>query len=85
MVATEIEPPQSWNVTLRRGFVGWLGWLTMSEWDLRRIDVLAEVSAGRRTIVVAAAVLSLSARQLHRLLLAYRRGAAAQISNTACT
>ena len=46
----------------------------MSERDLQRIDVLAEVIAGRRTVVAAAAVLALSVRQVHRLLQAYRRG-----------
>ena len=51
----------------------------MSERDLQRIEVLAEVIAGRRTVVAAAAVLALSVRQVHRLLLAYRRGGGAAI------
>ena len=37
-------------------------WLTMSERDLQRIEVLAEVAAKRRTVVAAAAVLALSVR-----------------------
>ena len=55
----------------------------MSERDLQRIEVLAEVIAGRRTVVAAAAVLALSVRQVHRLLLAYRRGGGAAIIHQA--
>ena len=51
-----------------------MNWVTMSERDLRRIDVLSEVLAERRTVVSAAAVLALSVRQTHRLLIAYRDG-----------
>jgi transposase len=48
----------------------------MSERDLRRVEVLAEVANGRRTVASAAAVLALSVRQAHRLLKRYRdRGA----------
>jgi hypothetical protein len=60
-----------------------LGWLTMSERDLQRIEALAEVTAGRRTVAAAAAVLALSVRQVHRLLLAYRRGGGAAIGHKA--
>src|SRR4051812_43162274 len=55
----------------------------MSERDLQRIEVLAEVSVGRRTVVAAAAVLALSVRQVHRLLQAYRRGGGAAIVHKA--
>ena len=55
----------------------------MSERDLQRIEVLAEVIAGRRTVVSAAAVLALSVRQVHRLLRAYRRGGGAAIVHQA--
>lgn len=51
-----------------------MNWVTMSERDLRRIGVLSEVLAERRTVVSAAAVLALSVRQTHRLLIAYRDG-----------
>jgi transposase len=44
----------------------------MSERDLRRVEVLAEVANGRRTVASAAAVLALSVRQAHRLLRRYR-------------
>ena len=60
-----------------------MGWVTMSERDLQRIEVLAEVIAGRRTVVAAAAVLALSVRQVHRLLQAYRRGGGAAIIHKA--
>ncbi len=46
----------------------------MSERDLQRIAVLTEVLAGRRTVASAAAVLGVSVRQTHRLLLRYRDG-----------
>jgi hypothetical protein len=39
-----------------------MGWISMSERDLRRIEVLSEVRTGRRT-VAAAAVLAVSERQ----------------------
>ena len=60
-----------------------MGWVTMSERDLQRIEVLAKVTAGRRTVVAAAAVLALSVRQVHRLLRSYRRGGAAAIVHQA--
>jgi len=43
----------------------------MSERDLRRIEVLSDVRAGRRTVAAAAAVLSISERQAYRLLARY--------------
>jgi Homeodomain-like domain len=60
-----------------------LGWVTMSERDLRRIEVLAEVAGERRTVASAAAVLALSARQVHRLLKAYRVGGGGAIAHKA--
>lgn len=60
-----------------------MGWLTMSERDLQRIEVLAEVAAKRRTVVAAAAVLALSVRQVRRLLRSYRRGGGAAIIHQA--
>lgn len=55
----------------------------MNERDLRRIEVLAEVTSGRRTIGSAAAVLALSVRQVHRLLQAYRRGGSGALAHKA--
>jgi hypothetical protein len=46
----------------------------MSERDLKRIEVLTEVLAGRRTVVSAAAVLALGVRQTFRLLARYQEG-----------
>ena len=45
-----------------------MGWVMMSERDLRRIEVLTEVLAGRRTTESAVAVLDVSMRQVQRLL-----------------
>jgi hypothetical protein len=48
-----------------------MGLVTMSERDLKRIEVLAEVLAGRRTVVSAAGVLAVGVRQTFRLLARY--------------
>jgi hypothetical protein len=47
---------------------------SMSGHELRRIEVLSEVLARRRTEVSAAAILGLSPRQTRRLVVAYRDG-----------
>jgi len=60
-----------------------LGWVTMSERDLQRIEVLSEVLARRRTEVSAAAVMGLSTRQTRRLLTAYRDGGGAALIHKA--
>ena len=60
-----------------------MGWVTMSERDLRRVEVLGEVSSGRRTVASAAAVLALSARQVHRLLGRYRDQGAGGLAHRA--
>jgi transposase len=49
-----------------------VSWVTMSERDLQRIEVLVEVMRGRRGLASAATVLALSTRQVHRLLQRYR-------------
>ena len=51
-----------------------MGWISMSERDLRRIEVLSDVRAGRRTVAAAAAVLAISERQAFRLLARYESG-----------
>jgi transposase len=48
-----------------------MGWISMSERDLRRIEVLSDVRAGRWTVAAAAAVLAVSERQAYRLLARY--------------
>jgi transposase len=55
----------------------------MSERELQRVEVLAEVAGNRRTIASAAAVLALGTRQVHRLLQAYRRGGSAALAHKA--
>ena len=50
-----------------------MGRVTMSEWDLQRIEVLTDVLAGRRTIAAAATVLAISERQMCRLREVRRR------------
>jgi len=49
-----------------------MGWVLMSERDVRRIEVLTEVLSGRRTVASAAIVLAVSVRQVHRLLIRFR-------------
>lgn len=49
-----------------------MGWVTMSERELQRVEVLSAVLAGKRTVVSAATVLALSERQVFRLLKVYR-------------
>ncbi|MDX6462558.1 MAG: hypothetical protein QOJ51_3806 [Acidobacteriaceae bacterium] len=51
-----------------------MGWVTMSERDLQRIEVLTDVLAGRRTVAAAATVLAVSERQTYRLLAKYEEG-----------
>src|ERR1700722_16734108 len=48
-----------------------MGWISMSERDLKRIEVLSDVRTGRRTVAAAAAVLAVSERQTYRLLARY--------------
>jgi hypothetical protein len=55
----------------------------MSKQDLRRIEVLTEVLAGRRTTTSAAAVLSVSVRQTQRLLKRYQDGGGAALIHKA--
>ena len=55
----------------------------MSERDLKRIQVLAEVRAGQRTVVSAAAVLDLGVRQTFRLLSRYEVGGAGALIHQA--
>ena len=44
----------------------------MSERDVQRVEVLAEVLSGRRTVASAAIVLAVGVRQIHRLLIRFR-------------
>jgi hypothetical protein len=49
-----------------------MGWVLMSERDVRRVEVLTEVLSGRRTVASAAVVLAITARQVNRLLIRFR-------------
>jgi hypothetical protein len=49
-----------------------MGLISMSEQDVKRIQVLAEVLSGRRTVTSAAIVLAITARQVNRLLIRFR-------------
>jgi transposase len=55
----------------------------MSKQDLKRIEVLTEVLAGRRTTVSAASVLNVSLRQAQRLLSRYKEGGGAALIHKA--
>ena len=55
----------------------------MSERDVERIQVLAEVRAGKRTVVSAAAVLDLGVRQTFRLMSRYEAGGAGALIHQA--
>ncbi len=55
----------------------------MSERDLRRIEVLSEVRAGRRTVAAAAAVLAVSERKAYRLLARYERDGGSGLTHKA--
>jgi len=60
-----------------------MGWVTMSERELRRVEVLGQVDAGRLTAAGAAGILGLSVRQVHRLLRGFRRDGAAALRHGA--
>jgi hypothetical protein len=49
-----------------------MGWVTMSERELRRVEVLAELEDGRIDATAAAHVLAISRRQVFRLLKRFR-------------
>ena len=49
-----------------------MGWITMSERELQRVEVLGDVLSGRRGVGSAASVLGLSERQVWRLLARYK-------------
>ena len=56
-----------------------VGWVQMSKRDLQRIEVLAEIQAGRRTTESTAGVLGVSVRQVQRLLARYGAGGGAAL------
>jgi transposase len=60
-----------------------MGWVSMSERELQRVEVLSSVLAGRMTVTAAAVVLAISRRQAHRLLDRYRTDRAAALGHQA--
>ena len=60
-----------------------MGWVVMSERELRRIEVLAQVGDGRLGVDAGSGLLGLSRRQLFRLLARYRAEGAAAIRHRA--
>lgn len=60
-----------------------MGWLIMSERELNRIEVLAQIDDGRLSVEAAAGLLDVSRRQLFRMLRAYRTDGAAAIRHKA--
>ena len=60
-----------------------MGWVVMSERELNRVEVLAQVDDGRLSIDNAANMLDLTRRQIFRLLKRYRQDGASAIRNKA--
>ncbi|WP_306007289.1 ISNCY family transposase [Aquicoccus porphyridii] len=60
-----------------------MGWVMMSERELNRVEVLAQVDDGRLTVDNAANLLDLTRRQVFRLLKRYRQDGAAAIRHKA--
>lgn len=60
-----------------------MGWVMMSERELNRIEVLAQISDGRLSVVDGALLLGLSRRQIFRLLGRFRKDGAAGLRHKA--
>lgn len=60
-----------------------MGWVTMSERELNRVEILAQVDDGRLTVANAANMLDLTRRQVFRLLKRYRQDGASAIRHKA--
>nr|WP_323780995.1 transposase [Leisingera sp.] len=60
-----------------------MGWVTMSERELNRVEVLAQIDDGRLTVDNAANLLDLTRRQVFRLLKRYRQDGAVAIRHKA--
>ena len=60
-----------------------MGWVVMSERDVRRIEVLSEVVSGRRTITAAALVLAMTPRHVRRLLARLQTGGGVALAHKA--
>nr|WP_235604695.1 helix-turn-helix domain-containing protein [Sulfitobacter sp. EhC04] len=60
-----------------------MGWVVMSERELKRVEVLAQVDDGRLSVDNAANMLALTRRQIFRLLKLYRQDGASAIRHKA--
>ncbi|WP_069880922.1 ISNCY family transposase [Bosea sp. BIWAKO-01] len=60
-----------------------MGWVEMSERELRRAEVLGSVLSGRLTMTAAAGLMGVSRRQAHRLALLFADGGAAGLRHRA--
>ncbi|NBB81240.1 MAG: ISNCY family transposase [Verrucomicrobia bacterium] len=60
-----------------------MGWVMMSERELNRVEVLAQVDDGRLSVDNAANILALTRRQIFRLLKRYRQDGASAIRHKA--
>lgn len=60
-----------------------MGWVMMSERELQRVEVLAQVDDGRLAIDAAAGILGITRRQVFRLLKAYRTDGASAVRHKA--
>ena len=60
-----------------------MGWMMMSERELNRVEVLAQVDDGRLSVDNAANLLNLTRRQVFRLLKRYRQDGATAIRHKA--
>ena len=60
-----------------------MGWVMMSERELNRVEVLAQIDDGRLTVGNAANMLDLTRRQIFRLLKRYRQDGAVAIRHKA--
>ena len=60
-----------------------MGWVEMSERELRRAEVLASVFAGRLTMTAAASLMGVTRRQAHRLARQFAEQGAAGLRHRA--
>ena len=60
-----------------------MGWVEMSERELRRAEVLASVLAGRLTMTAAAGLMGITRRQAHRLARQFAEHGAAGLRHRA--
>ena len=60
-----------------------MGWVVMSERELNRIEVLAQIDDGKLGVQAGANVLGVTRRQVFRLLKTYRTDGAAAIRHKA--